>query len=473
MHLQVEKWNQQYFDNHLSETCQMRLATMDFSNKQLVDFVNIVFHFMKLANFNAKNFYPDLATWFATYISSYLPRADQTHINLTGEGRLASIDEYFHKHPDYDQEKKLQYLDVGCGIPPYTTIETAKMFTNWEIEGIDPEFPYYVLFDKDGHAGCYDSRKKLIYTHFVYSKINTCTPAQRNYIANRIATTWKTVKGSIKKLLPGEYFVNKGRIIKPEGAQKKPLAFLKTISDKMSAREDINFSEHEFRLINDPLIHNQRSNLTFKRCDFEGFHGTQKYDIIRCFNVLLGENAVIHQAIDKAAQLLKPGGIFIYGAATEIGLAVSYVTYKKQGEKLTPDEFSFTVDHLRPIMLAVFWSYSIARYDRFLLSKLIALFANDKRFMQAFSKRYDALLDKSGLAERDANDYLYVSRDFFLPDKLKVWIGICDKLLKEFSDDIIKVLTNNKLQARMNHLGHITVALSSLPAELQEGLYRP
>ena len=59
------------------------------------------------------------------------------------------------------QRKRL--LDIGCGFPPFTTIETVHCLEDWSITGADPSLPVYLVYDAWGNYASFDENKSVVY----------------------------------------------------------------------------------------------------------------------------------------------------------------------------------------------------------------------------------------------------------------------------------------------------------------------
>src|SRR4029453_5578077 len=57
----------------------------------------------------------------------------------------------------------ITFLDLGCGFPPLTTLDTARRFPDWQIVGADPSFGRYIVSNSEGDSACFEANKKLRY----------------------------------------------------------------------------------------------------------------------------------------------------------------------------------------------------------------------------------------------------------------------------------------------------------------------
>ena len=53
-------------------------------------------------------------------------------------------------------------MDVGCGFPPVTAVDTARSLHDWQVYGVDRSFADYVLYDADGYYACFDKNGETL-----------------------------------------------------------------------------------------------------------------------------------------------------------------------------------------------------------------------------------------------------------------------------------------------------------------------
>ena len=75
---------------------------------------------------------------------------------ITLEGRHSGIDEYMARNRWRKLEKGNRFLDLGCGFPPKTTLDSAKRFPESQLTGADPSFGRYLVQDPNGDYGIED-----------------------------------------------------------------------------------------------------------------------------------------------------------------------------------------------------------------------------------------------------------------------------------------------------------------------------
>src|SRR5262249_23866344 len=68
-------------------------------------------------------------------------------------GRHAKMDTYITCNRWWQFPRSGTFLDLGCGFPPLTAIETAQKLPDWRVIGADPVIPHFVVYDeRDDYA---------------------------------------------------------------------------------------------------------------------------------------------------------------------------------------------------------------------------------------------------------------------------------------------------------------------------------
>lgn len=79
-------------------------------------------------------------------------------------GRHRKLDQYVAGgNPWQEPSGEGVFVDLGCGFPPFTTVETAQRLRDWRVVGVDPAFGRYLVYDADGAYACFDARRHLRY----------------------------------------------------------------------------------------------------------------------------------------------------------------------------------------------------------------------------------------------------------------------------------------------------------------------
>ena len=55
------------------------------------------------------------------------------------------------------------FLDLGCGFPPLTAIETAQKLPDWRVIGADPVIPHFIVYDERGDYTNFNEAGDILY----------------------------------------------------------------------------------------------------------------------------------------------------------------------------------------------------------------------------------------------------------------------------------------------------------------------
>ena len=115
---------------------------------------------MHCAGVPAKDFSPFHAGMFASVASHLLPGCWGGRVPpITLAGRHTRIDTLVRKlHAGSGR-----LLDVACGFPPLTTIDSSSALREWDVVGVDRSLPEYLVHDPDGNYCLYDDRGQALY----------------------------------------------------------------------------------------------------------------------------------------------------------------------------------------------------------------------------------------------------------------------------------------------------------------------
>src|SRR5262245_59073465 len=112
------------------------------------------------AGMPAQDFSPFQAALFASVASHLLPGCWGGRVPpITLAGRHARIDQLVRKlHGD-----RGRLLDIACGFPPLTTIDSSSALRLWDVVGVDRSLPEYFVGDQYGNYCLYDERGQALY----------------------------------------------------------------------------------------------------------------------------------------------------------------------------------------------------------------------------------------------------------------------------------------------------------------------
>lgn len=147
----VTDLNTRFFNGELSKQFVDKLLQLPIDRPDVFAFAERMFGFMSSAGMPAKDMSVVLGEILGTLLGRILPDAWEGRVPpITLQGRHAIVDQYIKTNPWISSGNK-SMLDVGCGFPPYTTLETANYFPGWSITGLDPSLPVYLIYDTEGN----------------------------------------------------------------------------------------------------------------------------------------------------------------------------------------------------------------------------------------------------------------------------------------------------------------------------------
>ena len=199
----------------------------------------------------------------------------------------------------------------------------------------------------------------------------------------------------------------------------------------------------------------ERPNLTFVKGGF-GSIDLPPADVVRSFNVLIYYDADFRRNAENwAAQVLRPGGLFICGRDDSETFNAHYSVYRNEGGRLVEKEFAFGLETIRH---GVWFTIHEGERETWRLAELLGILRSDRDFLRDYDARLDSLLAKNRMAIRDENGYLAEPPDIDMARALPAYHEITLTLEAEFADRAITVLQQAGLQAWRNPVGHLAVA---------------
>jgi hypothetical protein len=335
-------------------------------------FITRMLDLMRKAAFPAKDFTPVLIWQLANIIPGFLPCAWGGRIPpLTLPKRNVRIDAYVLSQSWPDPLNPV-FVDIGCGFPPITTVETAAALSGWHVFGIDRSFSDYVIQDSDGSYACFD-----ISGAFQYFQPRMDLTGVRLYQdAAEVRLRFERVLDDLRPLLSGGSACA-GEMVEKDG----------------------------HRLIRHPIRDYEAPNLTFIESELE-YAKVPPAHAIRCMNTLIYFDSVTRKRmLARAGALLADGGILIEGANLMSGANFRYTVYKRRHRLLEPVEFAFGVDNLRAVNVMPWYTLHENDAGAMLLAGAIRHVRADGAFWEAFSGRLNALLEEHGLFRRDSSGF--------------------------------------------------------------------
>ncbi len=416
----INNLNTRFFKGELSSDFINQLEQLPVDRPDVFAFVERMFNFMNQAKVPATDLSTMTGEILGTLLARILPGAwEGTVPPITLPGRHAAVDAYI-KWVTGDSSASMYMLDIGCGFPPYTTLDTAKAFPSWNILGVDPSLPVYLIYDEHGNYATLDKNKKTVY-------FQPALPTVEN---------WNTLLGDAAATKQRFEDLLEQLIDQPSGAP-----------DSLP------------RLEKNPIENYQTAKLSFEHGGI-GQVTINPKDVIRCFNVLFYFNDDFYKnALIWFAKNTTENGHVIIGANWAASTESYYNVYIKKGETLVNSEFAFSIDCLSPLGIVPWYAnYDDDRQTAELI-KYIAILRSDNEFMQEFYKVHDAQRATTGVCPRNEAGYYGVLDPSIGP--YQVW-NIASGFVEELNQAGLNskaacVLKRAGLNAGVNAVGHICV----------------
>lgn len=426
----VTAMNDRYFAGRLSPAFLQELANLPADRDDVREIVDRLFRMMLRGGFGAADLSPSHGAFLGTMVAKVLPGAWGGRIPpITFADRHCKIDEYVSTNRWRPAGSTGTFLDLGCGFPPLTTVETADQLPDWQVWGIDPLIPRYLLHDDSGNYAIFDEHQRAEYFQPV-------VPSGKNWDA---------------------------LLVDADGTRARFEALLRRMLEEAPIGEQLDPTPVEkdgARLLIDPVRHYRRDNLSFA----VGSIGTaplEGVDVVRCFNVLgYYDDAFREQALAWFESLLGDGGLLVCGSNVGRSAVCRYFVYQKQGDRLWPREFAFGIDNLCPHAVNPWYAQHDDDREVGLLMDLIRSLRSDSGFIARVLARSDALRAEYGISPRQADGYYGESDPSLLAWELSDRAALIGERLEEegYSEQAAAILRDAGYDAWCNEIGHIAIA---------------
>ncbi|MEJ2037732.1 MAG: CheR family methyltransferase [Desulfosarcinaceae bacterium] len=356
---------------------------------------------------------------------------------LTAPGRHRKLDAYVRRQKwsdDPGDKEQPVFVDLGCGFPPATTVDTANALKEWSVMGLDRSFASYVLFDPQGDYACFNKHGAFLYFQPVKK------PLHENPVAAR-----ERFEALFAELAPdlGDWDNNGSSTVEKDGN----------------------------RLIRNHIRDFETPNLRFVEADITDLSlGPAR--VIRCMNVLLYFTKSTRRKMRQSLLAkLEQGGLMISGFNHPFGGYVRYTVRKRDRSEIRPCEFAFSPDNLRPLGIGPWVTIVDEDEDAGLLADLTGAIRRDRRFWDQFNPHVDELRTEYGIGARDKDGFFRFSEEVqTAPPALLMQktSALWDRIEKEgYVDGAVAALQRAGYQAWKNAVGHVAVLPpeGSMPAD--------
>ena len=330
---------------------------------------------MKRSGCAATEFNAQMAWLLAAVTPSMLPAAWGDRIPpLTAPGRHRKLDTYVNHLIRPTDNGRPRLIDLGCGFPPVTAVDTAAFLPDWSVCGVDRSFHRYVLYDADGCYACFNRDGVFQYVQ---------SPGKP------LDDTPEAVRARFQSLF----------------ADLRPL--LGTPRDGRSASVD----KDGGRLIADHVRDFERENLTFVKADIDALQ-LPPARIVRCMNMLLYFSKDDRERMLTAmGALLDENGFMMTGFNHPFGIYARYAVYARDAAGIRPREFAFSMDNLQPLGIGPWLTLVEDDREAALLADLTAAIRADRTFWSDFTRRVDALRAQFEIGRRDPDGFLQFTEE--------------------------------------------------------------
>ncbi|TCO44212.1 CheR family methyltransferase [Actinocrispum wychmicini] len=414
----VDRWNAAYFDRRLSRAVVAELRGLAEASADAQALADRAFRLMRVARQDPA----DLSLLTAWMIGFSVPRTVPSAWSglvppVTMAGRHRKLDEYVAGNPWHRPTGTGVFVDLGCGFPPFTTMDTARRLGDWRVVGVDPAFGRYLVLDADGAYACFDDDHRLRYY-------------QSGNFDPDPAGTRARFRGLLDRLLP-----------------------------RLSTANEVG-DEHG-TLVRDPMRRYETGNLELVPGGIGEFELPGGADVVRCMNVFMYfDHPFRRRALDWVTGLLRPGGLFVCGSNWTDSAASRYTVYRKEADQLVAREFAVSVENARPIELAPWYALHDDNLENLANAHTVGTLRADADFRRRFDERLDAMLTGLGVCVRGADGYLGGAPvDMPADDLARCSAVLAGRLDGEgFVDHAVEVLRGAGRDAWRNHVGHVAMS---------------
>lgn len=429
----VSKLNELYFRGNLSPEVIELLQPVDAERPEVQAFVDRMCRQMQNQHIGASDFAEDLAWRVGVLIPNILPGSWAGAVPpVTQKGRHAVIDEYLARNSWRPLADGDRLLDLGCGFPPVTVVDSARRFPNVQITGADPSFGRYLLREANGDYGLFDDDYRLIYFQAAdgdrWERLYRDLEQTRRQFGSRL--------DALLSSLPGD------------------------------DAEYGSVAQDDAELIRNPVVEFERDNVRFERLGI-GSRALQGFTAVRCFNVLFYfDNSFRSSAFDWLRTVVVDGGICVSGVDGLSSRYARYSVHRAENGSMVPREFAFSLENIRPLELIPVFTLHEDDHDAGLMATLIRALRSDERFRSDIDRRLDELQAELGYCARKANGYLGPidrSADAAVVNTAIDHIGA--GLERDgFNERAAELLRKNGYRAWVNCVGHVAIDPATGPA---------
>ena len=153
----VNGLNQSFFSGRLSPAVVESLSALPVARDDVRAFVERMFRTMTGSGFDASDVSVLQGQILGSLLARLLPETWAGRVPpVTVAGRHSKIDELVQRVVDPEARGGRLFVDVACGFPPVTSVDTANALSGWEIVGLDLALPAYLVHDDRTNYAVFD-----------------------------------------------------------------------------------------------------------------------------------------------------------------------------------------------------------------------------------------------------------------------------------------------------------------------------
>src|SRR5262249_29372356 len=308
----LRQWNETYFDGRLSPAVlqifdALALSTQSEAVKGILE---RQFRAMQQTHFQATDFTDDLARGLYGVLNIFTKTWNGTPPPITFAGRHRKLDTYITCNQWWQSPVCGTLLDLGCGFPPLTTVETVKTLPAWHIVGADPTIPHFIVYDEQGDYATFNETGHVLYFQGHGSRFGAFTQD-------------------------------------PAGTRTYFSQLFRTLMDKQNEIGGNEIRPIEFsggRLVTNPIGAYERPNLSFQTAGI-GAADIQDVDVVRRFTVLVCfDRRFRNEALSWFREIVRDGGLVLCGENSWCSLSRRYTVFQRAQGRLVEKEFAISID---------------------------------------------------------------------------------------------------------------------------------
>jgi hypothetical protein len=419
------RMNHVYFDGALAPSVVDRIGALPVDRDDARAFVERMFRSMRAAGFRAQDVSVLQAEILAALLSRLLPGNWEGRVPpITVAGRHSKLD-LLVANVAAENGLSATFIDVACGFPPVTTVDTAAALDTWQVTGVDRSLPAYLVNDAHGNYAVFDADGRALYFQPTLPAIDTWSALLEDW----------------------------------EGSRRRFEQLLQDLLEERRRRGQPARIEHDGATLDvDPARAYEHDRLRFVHSDLSDAT-LPPAGVVRCCNMLVYfDRQFRSEALASLAALLEPNGLLVSGTDWAFTTEARYFTYRKRDGALTECQFNFSLDNVTPLGIVPWFTLHDDDVELELLTDIVGILRTDPGFARSFTERSDALRAEMNLIPRGPDGYYLTAAPDVPPSELWLMAArLGDQLGEEFGPAAVAVLARHGFDARLNSIGHVAI----------------